>query len=749
MIRKKLKRTVTVLIISSVSVLYLFYFYFSPVKELKEFLNRPYSIEFFDRDENLLQVSGLKNGLRREYSDFEEIPPALRNAFFKTEDRNFLKHHGVDFSALLRAAFQNLRGKRTVSGASTITMQLAKLIYNSENRGLNIKIKEIFLALQLEKRFSKKQILTLYLNNLPFGNNVDGVTSASRYYFSKDLKNLNKEEIMLLSIIPRRPELYNPLKNPGFCAKKASEIFNYPEEKLITTAENLPPHYNWPFECPHLIEEAKKHLKKETKKVRLTLSRELQAFSEFTLSETLKDSAKSRINNGAVVVIDNKTSEILCWIGNYSWFDKEHSGEINGVLVKNQMGSSMKPFLYAAALEKKDPLNTEKNLFKPNQVLSDIPMEFGNDSLYFPRNFNNRYNGPVLFRACLASSLNIPAVYLLHEITVPYYLDILYDLGFSSLKEDGIKNDLALSLGSGEVTLLELTGAFTVFAKDGIFTKPFYISGQSGESRKVFEKDTARIICDMLSDKKSRVTGFGYTQTFQTNYPSIFKTGTANQFQNIVALGGTPDYTVGVWMGNFSGNTVVGKTGSSLPAKVAKEILDYLTGTENKGFLKPENYTKVPVCSLSGLMPGPDCPRTVDEYVKNTELTHNNEKCLWHQKDGDGKLKTFYPAEYESVISQNFVNAEINHSTSPLKITSPLNGSIFYYDETNPENQKIPLKIIGGIGQDQKLSIYYDDTEMNEETFYTSQILLPVEKGIHRVRAVCGEESQEIYFEVK
>ena len=279
------------------------------------------------------------------------------------------------------------------------------------------------------------------------------------------------------------------------------------------------------------------------------------------MNDALLEAQKSRISNASILVIDNKTGEPIVWAGNAQFFDEDHSGQSDGVLVRNQPGSSMKPFLYALALETDDEHGNP--LFSPGTILADIPQEFGDEKLYIPSNFNNRYNGPVRFRVALASSLNVPAVYLLNTIGVDNYLNKLFELGFDSLKKSGKEADLGLALGAGEVSLKELVTAFAVFPRDG---KDF-------NNRQIYHSDTARIICSILSDKAARALGFGYSQTFQTDYPAIFKTGTSNQYQDIVALGATKQYTVGVWMGNFSGQTVVGKTGSSLPAWVAKNFL--------------------------------------------------------------------------------------------------------------------------------------------------------------------------------
>ncbi len=767
--KKNLSKAALLIFSCALSFL-VFYLYFSPLPNLEEFLEREYSVDFFDRNGNLLQATSLSSGLRREFVPSEKIPSEIKKAFVKAEDRRFYLHKGADFFSMGRALAQNIKNRKTVSGASTITMQLSRMINPGGSRNIYGKIRETLYAFRLEKRLSKDKILELYLNNIPFGNNTEGIRSASRYYFSKDLANLSKEEIMLLSVIPRRPKTYSPKTNPENASQKAAAVFNCPEEKLLEAAENSRnADFSWPFEFPHLVEEAKKNLSEKQKNMKtqkrlmkqtevfLTVNLELQKFSEFALKNALKGQEKSRIFNASLVVLENETGNILSWIGNPFWSDFENSGQIDGVLVKNQMGSAMKPFLFAAALD--------SGKFSAYRILEDIPMEFGSEKIYLPRNFNNRYNGPVLFRNALASSLNIPAVSILSEISVPAYLEKLNDLGFRSLESGGEKNGLGLALGSGEVTLLELVSAFSVFTRDGIYIEPEYLeenAGKSGqktkaekESRKVFSSDTSRQIADFLSDKSARATGFGLSQVFQTKYPSIFKTGTANQFQNIVAVGATPEYSVGVWMGNFSGNTVVGKTGSSLPAKTAREVLDFLSEESRTPFREPENLTKIKICALSGMYPNGNCPSVLEEYAENSKIGETKSKvCIWHRKNGDGKLMTYFPAEFQEWHSHNHINSHIEYSSSPLSIVSPNNGSVFFTSGTDLRNQGIPVKVTGGFSENDALEVFYDGKPLyeNGEKAILKRpfdFLLPVEKGFHRLYVVLGDEIQEIVFEVR
>lgn len=729
-----------------------------PFKDLNAFRTKPVSTRIYDCDNHLIQILPLEDGLRREWTDINNIPKEVQKLIITAEDKRFYFHHGVDIFAIANAFKQNTESNRTVRGASTITMQLAKMIYPETNRTFSAKVKDAINAIRIEAKLSKKQILELYLNSVPFGYNCEGITSAARTFYGKDLQFLSTEEISCLAVITRRPNDYNPISNPQECAQRAS-LLNPKEddyEILLSTAKGAYIHA-YPFLMPHYINYLRQNyfpsLQQNDAEIHLAASLALQQVVENALNQALEQAEKSRINNGAILVLNNQDNSVIAWVGNGDFYNNEKQGQIDGITVQNQPGSSMKPFLYALALDTKDADGTP--LYYPSMSLPDIPLEFGEDRVYIPQNFNNRYNGPIRMRIALASSLNVPAVDLLNRIGVENYLEKLYQMNFTSLIPQAANVDLGLALGVGEVTLAELAPAFSVFTRDGIYIPLSYKKHSEKEIKKIqkkagkeiYSKDTARIICSILSDKGARSLGFGFTQTFQTEYPSIFKTGTSNQYQNIVALGATKEFTVAVWMGNHTGETVMGKTGSSLPASAAKEILDYLEkysklSPEEKQFPVPENYEKKQICSLSGLLAGKDCPGIVYEYVpKNLEL----EECNWHKLKGN-KLTVTYPSEYQQWVRLYDIAGEVDYTSAPLTINSPKNNSIFYYSDMNQDLQAIPVEVFGG--QKDEISVKYDD-ETAFTVYRPFYFLLPVERGTHSCKVINGDEISEIFFTVK
>lgn len=762
---KHKKLSIIILSILGLNYLFLFTLKIIPYKELDELRNKPYSSRIYDRNGYLLQVTSLKDGLRREWIPYNKIPQEVINIFLESEDKRFFLHHGIDYLAILNAFKQNSESGKTVRGASTITMQLSKIISPNNEKTFSRKLKDAINAFRIEAKLSKKEILELYLNSVPFGMNSEGITSAARSFFGKEIESLTPEEICCLSVIPRSPSVYNPINNPQNNAGKAILIYKklYKSDetdetlysKILNTA-NSAFKYQYPFYMPHLINYLQSVWKSNNSipyEIQLSADINIQYCAENFIHEALEQSQQSRISNAALLVINNKDNSVIAWVGSGNFFDDKNNGQIDGVTTLNQAGSSMKPFLYATAMEIKDL--DGKPIVYPSKVLADIPREFGDENIYIPANFNNRYNGPIRVRTALASSLNVPAVTVLSEIGNSTYLKKLFDLGFTSLESTGQNADLGLALGAGEVSLLELVNAFSVFAHDGILL-PISFSKNTDKAiakiektgKKVFEPDTARIICSILSDKQSRSLGFGYTQSFQTEYPSIFKTGTANQYQDIVALGGTTDYTIGVWMGNFSGETVIGKTGSSLPAWVARNVLDLLVeqnnnmGNETRDFNKPENYVKQKICSLSGKIATDYCPATITEYIPKDLVP---EFCDWHRFKNN-KILTYYPPEYQQWFRLYGEKGILDYHATNLKFLTPNDNTLFYKTERFEDRQAICFEIIGG-----QKDILYVEYDGNEYTTLSRpfSFYLPLDIGKHTITVKCGLEQASLNFEVK
>jgi penicillin-binding protein 1C len=734
----------------------------TPYPGLEAFLRRPNSVRYYDRNGELLQITAVEDGLRREYVSLDDIPETLREAFIFAEDKRFYDHKGVDPIAIIRAAFQNLSGGRQVSGASTITMQLARIIDRPGGNGLLRKLSEACNALRLEARFSKDEILELYLNSVPFAFQTEGVATAAKTFFASDLSMLSPAQIYCLAVIPRRPAAYNPLTHPDECIAAAQALQeSHRPGKPISEADwhyaaNHARRFDYPFEAPHLIRlvETMQTANPSGNDIYLSIDLAVQRRLETMIAGNVERYYSYRLTQGAGIVIDNAGGQVLAWVGSADYNNNEAGGQIDGVLARNQPGSSMKPFLYALALEQG---------FKPNDGIADVPMNFGSDALYIPQNFNNRFNGPMLFRYALASSLNIPAVYLLYRLGVKNYTDFLVSLGFQSLQEStdtggnaAEEAGLGLALGNAPVSLAELAAAFSVFPRDGVYLPLNYtteavqkqnappsvrgnsysspLGGRVGESSAI-SPDTTRLICAFLSDNSARVLAFGDSATFRTSFPAMFKTGTANQYQSITALGATPQYTAAVWMGNFSGETVIGKTGSSIPAAIVSDTLTFLQ-EPGRSFPQPEHYHLEPVCSLSGMAPGAACFSVLDEYLRDGDEL---QPCTWHRLDANGRPLTVYPAEYQAWFNAAPRQGMLDYSASALEIVTPRPGFHFLSG-----TEQIPVEVTGGSGD--TLEVIYDGEQFSISRPFS--FFLPSRPGAHSLQVSCGGESAAVRFTV-
>jgi len=581
-------------------------------------------------------------------------------------------------------------------------MQLSGLM-EPDRRGISGKFYEIFNSLRLELRLGKREILELYLNHLPFGSNVEGLRSASRYFLGKEAEELTREEILVLMMIPRRPEDFNPLKNRE--ANRAAVERTIPRIKGPVSPLELDRIYEnlavreplWPSSHNHYTNMVREKLTegqwRSGAPLYTTLDGEIQKGAESYLRDILKQTEGNRISNGAVLAIDNRTGGILAYVGSADFFNEALSGQIDGVRILRQPGSTLKPFLYAKAIE---------SGFGPSTTLPDIPMEFGSREIYIPENYNERYNGPVRLSVALGSSLNIPAVFLLERVGVKPFLEKLVAAGFDSLI-GGENLGVGLALGNGEVSLWELVQGFSVFSRKGRYLPLLFDRNlPPGEGRPVYREEVADLIRAILSDNRNRILGFGRNNPLEVGFDAAFKTGTSNQFNNIWALGSSGDLTVGVWMGNFSGDTVIGTPGSSYPARIVVSLLEDFHKEET--FDDVDNFVHRQICPLSGELAGPHCPYSIDQVFSAGQTPGT---CSWHSDRG-----IVLPAEYGRWASIYHQDYSIAPSLKSVEILQPRDGSLFYLDPTLPEeSQAIALRVLGR----NDVSLYINDQQVTRQ----------------------------------
>jgi len=595
------------------------------------------SLRILDRNNVLLREVLSDEGGRCRWLKLEEISPRLLQAVVAAEDKNYYRHSGVNPYAVIRAFIQNLRSQRVVSGASTITQQLVRNMYH-RRRSIFSKVFEAWMAVRMEHTLSKNEILVQYLNRIPFGNQAFGIEAASRLYFGKPAEQLSLAEAAFIAGLPRSPSLLNPYRSFREAKRKQESILRRMQrlgfidsgelnrslaEPLVIVPEQES--FRAPHFCDFVLSRIEPAQRRGLSAVRTSLDFSLQAKVEILLKNHVNRLRSRGISNGAAVVLDNATGQVLAMAGSRDFFDTARDGQVNGALSLRQPGSAMKPFTYALALESG---LTAATLI--DDTIVQFPTEGG---AYLPKNYDGKYHGPVRMRSALACSYNIPAVAVLDQLGTSRLFLKLKSLGFESLNKDSDFYGLGLTLGNGEVTLLELSRAYAALARGGLSVQDKTVlatldkKGQEWASPEtprpaaVFSLQAAYIITNILADKDARVPSFGYNSPLSLPFPAAAKTGTSKDFRDNWTVGYTARYTVGVWVGNFDGAPMANVSGITGCGPLYRDIMLLLEKDNDPvDFPEPPGLVKMAICPLSGLSPHPHCPGRKDEiFIQGTE----------------------------------------------------------------------------------------------------------------------------------
>jgi len=565
-----------------------------------------------------------------------EIPPEVRRIFVLLEDRRFFRHCGLDPLALARAARDNLRRGGVVSGASTISMQAARLLAPHRG-GWRGKLRESLAALRLEAVLDKQEILRLYLNLLPFGRNTVGVGAAAVTCFDRPLQELSPAQILLLATLPRSPSLLDPFRHPsalGDAAAALSPRVGIPAEEVrqaLTTLRRGRPQRSAPHFTAYIANElprlaALRAGGRQIVRVTTTLDLGLyRAAAGMLAAELAAAGGQPALQDAAAIVLDNAGGEILAYAGAPGLKPAGPHADIDAARVRNPSGSALKPFLYALALERG---------WTCASLLPDLALSFGAAESYRPENFDRRSRGLVRLRSALAGSLNVPAVYLLSRLGLPDFLRTLSRLGL----EPGPAGSLGLgaAIGNAPVSLLELTRAFAALPRGGLLPPlsgvRFLVTAEgteipapmegAGAGPRVFSRESAWLIGSVLSDPSARATGFGTRSRLNAAFPAMFKSGTASGYFSLWCLGATREHTVGVWAGSLDRRPAPGATGSSVPAAVARALLEALRERPGTGRASEEDPAPPPgleaarICTLTGFLASPACPSGREELFR-------------------------------------------------------------------------------------------------------------------------------------
>lgn len=554
------------------------------------------------------------------------ISPWLVKATIHAEDKRFYEHAGLDVWAIARSARLNLTRGRVVAGGSTLTQQTVKLVTGRTGRALGDKLRELVLAVRLERALSKAQILEQYLNRVPYGNQLFGAEAAAQMYLDKPAAHLTLAEAAFLAVIPRATSAYDPYQHRGRVVRaqqallgtmlQRGAISQAEHERAIHQPITLAPRRGRVL-APHFTDEVRRRLPPGTTgEVFTTLDMTLQGAVHGIVGQALE---RLRVQDrhatqAAVVVLDTTTAEVLAWVGSRDYWDAQAQGANDGVVALRQPGSTLKPFLYGLYMER---------VGEPSDVLPDLPVQFSTpQGAYIPKNYDDHFHGPLTIRDALGSSLNVPVVRALERVGVEAGLERLRALGMSSLDRDAAHYGLGLALGNGEVRLLELATAYATLGRGGAALPPKLLRDAPAPTpRAVMDPRVSYILMDMLTDDAARARGFGRHSDLELPFRVAIKTGTSADARDNWTVATTPEYTVAVWVGNFSGEPMHRTSGLTGAAPIARHVLQHLypsaaSPADVSWPAQPEGLETITICPLSGHVAGPDCPHRRRELAR-------------------------------------------------------------------------------------------------------------------------------------
>jgi penicillin-binding protein 1C len=639
------------------------------------------------------------------------VPDSLIHAVVASEDARFFAHHGVDWRAVLRALRDRVTGSGVKSGASTIEQQLIKKLFFADRpRSVLQKMREMAAAEYWTIRHSKQETLELYLNSVYLGNSAYGVQAAADVYFHKHVGDLSTAESALLAGMIPAPSLYDPYLHWSAARQRQKIVLQRmrsrgslsqteADEAARVEISVFPPRHE--IKAPLFVLRVLDELEERYPDIRdggyvitTTLDPELQSVAEETIRRRLSALAQQQVSDGAAVAMDPQTGEVLAYVGSADYFDEAIHGQVDMAAAKRQPGSALKPFMYLAALMRG---------YTPATVIADLPVRFetSNGQSYYPRNYNYKYFGPVTLREALASSLNIPAVKVLHEIGLNTFFGTLAQFGLT-FPEPPDHYGLGVVLGGGEVSLLDATRAYAELALYSKSVSSVTVREIRDAKGKVLEKESpaqprllfedglraaqsSALIADILSDQRARARSFGETSLMELGKGIAAKTGTTKDFHDNWAFGYAPDFVLGVWVGNADNTPMRGVSGITGAVPIWHDIMqsrfehrDAVRWPAVSGLVQRE------ICATSGLLTNGICPKTrMEKFIEGTEPTKPDD---WYIACG-GKTYLVPPAEYAAWMTAagherpTCGGHELAGFTGTPRILSPLDGDVYERDQ--------------------------------------------------------------------
>lgn len=742
------------------------------------------SFDITDRNGHVLRTVIRSNGISSSFCPSEDISDNLKKASVAVEDRRYYRHKGIDLYGVFRALYYNIKYRRVVEGASTISQQTAEMLFLTGKGNLISKLKKMIFALKLELHLSKEEILEKYLNLAPYGTNIYGVTQASEEYFRRKPSELSLAQCAFLAGIPQRPSFYDPRFNFDETVKKqhkvlaimkntgvidSSAYYQAINEKIVISKSHhvfMAPHF-----CDFVLSKINFKENEKPAYIKTTLDINLQSSVESLLAAEISSLQDKGVTNGAVIVM-NSAGEILAMVGSVDYRSKD--GQVNACLSARQGGSIMKPFTYALALDKG---------IRISEITPDLPLSVEQfEGSYIPSNYDNKFHGPVSFRRALACSYNIPAVTLLGRVGVESLYSMLISAGFEHLSQPPSFYGLGLTLGNAPVTLYELIRGYSVFMNGGKIIEPKIFLDTQGEnslklpleeqekSNQICSEQSSFIIFDVLSDNSAREGAFGRNSPLYFPYPCAVKTGTSKSFRDNWTVGCTSDYIVGVWAGNFDNSKMNAVSGVTGAAPLFNKVMSLLHEKSAPKLPKePVGLLIMKICTSSGKIPKPDCAGKVRSELFLKQYPPS-EACDVHQrvcidirtgrlseantphKFLKYKIYEIYPPIYNYWFIENGIKLPeeifaFQSVNKPITIISPQEGEKFRVDPIlKREYQKIHFKAI--VSDKSETVLWFLDGEKLGETSGEHRIEWIIQKGSHTLKVRSGENESQVSFSV-
>ncbi len=769
------------------------------------------STRLLARDGRLLYEITDPAGVHHTTVPLAQIPLALQRATIATEDASFYANPGVDVIGIMRALWINATGGEVLAGGSTITQQVARnMLLDPQERAqrtLTRKLRESILAWRLSRAYSKADILALYLNQTYYGHLAYGAEAAARTYFGKPAASLDLAESALLAGLPQSPSVYDPLLYPAAAKARQAVVLDLllkhgditPEAARLAKAEILQYAASaFPIEAPHFVFYVWNLLEQQygpdvlnsgltvQTTLDLDLTRAAQSIAQRRLAEiAARKGAPANATDAALVALDPRTGQILALLGSPDYFNAPNSGAVNLAVAPRQPGSAIKPLTYAAAFSPEYcssrpsavsnyqlPVTGFPCPWSPATMILDVRTAFTTKEgfSYVPQDYDRAFHGPVSAREALAGSLNVPAVITLDHIGLPTLLGLAGRMGLTTLS-DADRYGLALTLGGGEVRLLDLTAAYGVFANGGRRVEPMAIlKVQDGTGKvieqwhpttgvRVLDERVAFLISDILSDNNARAPTFGFDSMLLIGQPAAVKTGTTTDYRDNWTLGYTPDLVAGVWVGNANDTPMVDLSGVSGAGPIWHDFMRAaLAGKPESAFAPPPGLARAEVCLPSGLAPTPQCPRTRSEwFLDGTAPTQPDNLYQVFQLDTrtGGLAAPGTPAQF--VVSQVFlvlpptarewaIQNAIPQPPSgagslpagpgaPLRISSPDPNTVYQISPRLPRpSQQVPFQVIAAAAL-QSVSFSLDGQPLGTVSAAPFELWWALAPGHHTLQA--------------